>query len=199
MDWILDNLQIVALALWALAVWIKKVIDHRIARRQAREFPPEPEELPDGFDREVDQEEEEISLDDWVERPSPPPPPSLPPPRSPPPLPPVAHPGGARNGSPYAESPHAGAWSTLSRQAEETLPPPAPPRESRATTTGGAAATRLRLGAERDPSTEPSNPSVRRRSAALKRQLAQPREIRRALVIKEILDAPVSLRSAGRP
>lgn len=146
MKWLQDNLQIIVLVAWVLVIWIKKAIDQLAAQRRAQEARTKPDELPDGFEMEG-QEEDEISMDDWEEKPVPPPPPSLPPPPLPPASPLEARPGEAK----------------------------------------------------RDPLTEPAKAFVRHRSAALKRQLARRAETRRAIILKEILSRPVSLRSPGPP
>jgi len=188
MKWILDHLQFVILVVWAFAFWLKKVIDHRMAEREAREAAPQREDLPDGFDRDAELEEE-ISLEAWeVSSPPPPFPPSMPPP-----FPPAGHPGGMGSGAPQA-----GPWqaATVPRESEGTTLTPPPLRDTRATTTGGAAATRLRISIEdREQQGEPARPLVRSRSATLRHQLNQRAETRRAIILKEIVSRPVSLRA----
>jgi hypothetical protein len=62
-------------------------------------------------------------------------------------------------------------------------------RETKATTTGGAYATRTRLSAKMAPavSSGGTSPGIRAR-------LRNPAEVRRAFVMREILDPPLSLR-----
>jgi hypothetical protein len=61
-------------------------------------------------------------------------------------------------------------------------------RETRATTTGGASATRARISAS------PSAVPVAQVPTSIRSRLRVPREVRRAFVMREILDPPVTLR-----
>jgi hypothetical protein len=113
----------------------------------------------------------------------------------------------------------AGEYMEIEEPAAPYLPPPLPPlreagyeqaaareaatadrhrqklsahlrrlRETKATTTGGAAATRARVSAKSViPAATPAPSSLHRR-------LRDPAEIRRAVVMREILDPPVALR-----
>ncbi len=64
-------------------------------------------------------------------------------------------------------------------------------RETKATTSGGAAATRARVASSKSKS--PKKPMVSA-PMSLRTRLKNPAELRRALVMREILDAPVALR-----
>ncbi len=61
-------------------------------------------------------------------------------------------------------------------------------RETRATTTGGASATRARISASTSAVPVAQVPS------SIRSRLRVPREVRRAFVMREILDPPVTLR-----
>ena len=61
-------------------------------------------------------------------------------------------------------------------------------RETKATTTGGAAATRARLASKGVAKPATQFP------ASIRARLRDPAEVRRAFVMREILDAPVGLR-----
>jgi hypothetical protein len=61
-------------------------------------------------------------------------------------------------------------------------------RETKATTSGGAAATRARIAAKK------SATSTKLISPTLRSRLRDPKEMRRAIVMREILDPPVGLR-----
>ncbi len=61
-------------------------------------------------------------------------------------------------------------------------------RETRATTTGGASATRARISAKGTAELSAQTPT------SIRRRLRDPREVRRAFVMREILDPPVTLR-----
>ena len=61
-------------------------------------------------------------------------------------------------------------------------------RETKATTTGGAAATRARVAAKGVAKSSVQVPS------SVRARLRNPAEVRRAFVMREILDPPVGLR-----
>jgi hypothetical protein len=61
-------------------------------------------------------------------------------------------------------------------------------RETKATTTGGAAATRARLAAKG------TKASLEKGPLGIRARLRDPAEVRRAVVMREILDTPVGLR-----
>lgn len=61
-------------------------------------------------------------------------------------------------------------------------------RENKAATTGGASATRARVAAKGTVKSLPQTPLT------LRKRLRDPAEVRRAFVLKEILDPPVGLR-----
>jgi hypothetical protein len=61
-------------------------------------------------------------------------------------------------------------------------------RETKATTTGGAAATRARVAAKGVAKSAAQVP------ASIRARLRDPVEVRRAFVMREILDTPVGLR-----
>ncbi len=170
MDWIFDNFQIVALVALALASWFKTRMDAKAAEREeqrAREEMAERGEVEEYDFGPAEPWQEELMQ---PELPAPPPLFRM----SPPPVPAVVIDTGAE----------------LKRQMEmqERL---REVRENRAVTTGGAAATR-KLTASKQ--TGYASPGVRHglREIARKRS-----EIRRAIVLREILGPPLALRRAA--
>ena len=63
-------------------------------------------------------------------------------------------------------------------------------KETKAATTGNAAATRTRIAAASKPAPKPFQPG----KTGLRRALRSRKEIRRAIVMKEILGPPLGLR-----
>jgi hypothetical protein len=170
MDWIFDNFSILAIVGIAMASWLKARADAKEAERQEREAREE-----------MGETDEEIFGPDepWREVQPPPmqsqPPPLVVMPRTPPPLP---------NFESQAES-------ELKRQMQlqEKLKDL---RESRSVTTGGALATKTRNNAKNlatPTSTERISPPTKLRGV-----LRQRSEIRRAVILREVLGPPVGLR-----
>ena len=171
MDWIFDNFQIVALVALAMASWFKSRMDAKAAEREeqrAREEMAERGEL---------EEYEYGPGEPWQEvlmQPEPAPPPLVR--ASPPPVPVVV--AVAQNNT------------ELKRQMEleERL---RLLRETKVVTSGGAAATR-NLTASRQ--TGYAAPDARH---GLREVVRKRGEIRRAIVLREILGPPLALRHAA--
>jgi type IV secretory pathway VirB10-like protein len=166
MDWIFDNFQILAIVGIALASWLKARSDAKAAEREERRAREE-----------MSEPDEEIfgPGEPWNEpqqwAPPPMPPPLVVKPRTPPPLPAVAQ----------------EAETELKRQMQlqERL---RELRESKAVTSGGAAATRTRTATQQTGYTASAIPGglggfLRKRS-----------EIRRAVILREVLGPPLGLR-----
>lgn len=167
MDWIFDHFQILALIGLALASWLKHRMDQK---RAAQEEGRPPAEM-------TDDEDVFGPGEGW-----PPPLPQVPPPlvrQVPPPLA-REHPS-----QPLETRPHA---AILQQQLEiqERL---RQIRETKVTTTGGAAATRTRVSAAQSHA-KAAQPV----KAGVRGMLRSRREIRRAVVLREILGPPVGLR-----
>ena len=165
MNWIQENFQIVILVLLGLASAVKSMFD-AIARRKAEQEPG-------------DDSEPEVPLDEdkSYRKPAAP---GMPPPRAiatPPALRPTGYDVDAAEEAAAALK-HQQNLAARLRQI----------RETKATTTGGASATRTRLAAKKVPS--PLVPVA----LNLRQRLRNPAEIRRAVVLREILDPPVGLR-----
>jgi type IV secretory pathway VirB10-like protein len=173
MNWLLENFQIVALVGFAFASWLKHRYDAKMAEREEREARHAPPQDPD----------EDFGPEEPWANPYETAPPYLPPsiPQAPPPLP-VNDPGLRQAGE-------GEAAAVLKRQQEmqERL---RMVKESRATTSGGAAATRARLASAKAGAkpVDPENPP------SIRTSLRTPAALRRAIVMKEILGPPVSLR-----
>lgn len=170
MDWIFDNFQIVALVALALASWFKSRMDAKAAEREeqrAREEMAQRGEVEDD-DFGPDEPWREVMM-----------PPDFPPP---PPL--------FRASPPPVPTAVVDTSAELKRQMEmqDRL------REVRATrvvTTGGANATR-KLTASKQ--TGYAAPGVRHGLREIARNRS---EIRRAIVLREILDPPLALRQTS--
>ena len=165
MSWIQENFQVVILVLLGLASAVKSMFD-AIARRKAEQEPG-------------DDSEPEVPLDEdkSYRKPAVP---GMPPPRAiatPPALRPTGYDADAAEEAAAALK-HQQNLAARLRQI----------RETKATTTGGASATRTRLAAKKVPS--PLVPVA----LNLRQRLRNPAEIRRAVVLREILDPPVGLR-----
>ena len=180
MDWILDNFQIVALVGLALASWLKARMDAKAAEqeeRRAREEMADSEEMfgpPESWE-EADREMSPVPPIQGF-------PPPLPTQVSPPPLPNVAQ----------AAEAALREQEALQRQIDiqERLKQI---RESKAVTSGGAAATRARNEARQNrPTTAVAQTAAI--SPSVKQSLKQRSSIRRAIILREILGPPVSLR-----
>lgn len=167
MDWIFDHFQIVVLIAVVLASMAKRFLETKAAEREA------PREMPD--DNEVFE-----PRDDWQPVQGQPAP-SVPPPlvrQVPPPL----------RESPPQHSREYENEVILKRQndMQERI---RQIREAKATTTGGASATRARVAASQS-----NAKALQPAKANLRKALRNPKEIRRAIVMREILGPPLGLR-----
>ncbi|RPJ33680.1 MAG: hypothetical protein EHM17_09435 [Verrucomicrobiaceae bacterium] len=164
MDWIFDNFQIVALVALAMASWFKSRMDAKAAEREEQQAREEMAER-----GEVDQDfgPEEV----WREIMAKPEPPPL-----------------YRTVPPPVTAAVFEAEAELKRQAEiqERL---RQLRETKAVTTGGAAATRTRSATQQTGFHAPAAARGGLRGAVSSRS-----EIRRAVILREILGPPLALR-----
>jgi|GEM_PF-861233 len=179
MEWISEHFQLVVLVLGAFAYWLKAFIEQRVAEKQARAAPQQPQEpeAEDDFKPEGPMKYGEM-------------PPSLP-------VPPVllVPPAFPSERLPGYEEVAAREAATAARHREKLSAHLQRLRDTKATTTGGAAATRSRISAARNALTgEGAKVSDVTVTATLRSRLRDPAEIRRAMVLKEILGQPVSLR-----
>lgn len=164
MDWIFDHFQIVILIALGIGSVVKSLLESKARQKQESEEEYDPGEV--------------FAPDDEYR---PPAMPSVPPPITRQIVPPPQRKSG------YDEAVAIETAKALKHQRElaERL---RQIRETKATTTGGAAATRARIsakGAAKPPAQVP---------VSIRRSLRDPREVRRAFVMREILDPPVSLR-----
>lgn len=166
MDWIFDHFQIVALVALALASWFKTRMNAKAAEREERRAR---EEMPEGED--VFGPDEEWRM------------PEVPMPAVPPPLVRVSPP------------PMPMAAVEASREAEAVLKHQMDLQEhlrqlraAKAVTSGGAAATRSRAASQQIGYVQPLA------STSLRTTLRNRSEVRRAIVLREILGPPLSLR-----
>jgi len=166
MDWIFDNFQILAIVGIALASWLKARSDAKAAEREERRAREE-----------MGQPEEDVfgpgepwnEPQQWEMPPAPPP--LVVKPQTPPPIPAAA----------------LAAEAELKRQMQlqERL---RELRETRAVTTGGAAATRTRTATRQTGQTAAVVPT------SLRGVLRNRSEIRRAVILREVLGPPLGLR-----
>jgi hypothetical protein len=167
MDWIFDNFQIVVLIGIAFASWLKHRFDTKMAEREAQE---------------TNQDEDFEPADGWE------PQQYQPQPSVPPPLVRQATPPPLIREAPAQHSREYEADLILKRQndMQERI---RQIKESKANTTGGAAATRARVAASQSK-VQP----IQAEKTGLRRTIRNPREIRKAVVMREILGPPVGLR-----
>ena len=168
MDWIFDNFQIVALVGIAFASWLKHRLDTKMAEREEQ--------------RTNEDEEDYDPADDWEARQNQPSP-SVPPPLVWPTPPPLTREAPARQVARESE-----ADLILKRQhdMQERI---RQIKESKANISGGAAATKAQVAATRGK-TQPNQTA----KSGLRQSLRNPREIRKAVIMREILGPPVGLR-----
>jgi hypothetical protein len=167
MDWIFDNFQIVVLIAVVIGSLAKRFLEAKAAEKQARD------EMPD--------EDDVFEPGEWM-LPQAPPQPSVPPPlvrQSPPPL--VFQ-------SPPQHSREFEAEVILKRQKDmqERI---RQIKESKTTTSGGAAATSARVAASQS-----NAKALQPGKVGIRQALRNPKEIRRAVIMREILGPPVGLR-----
>ena len=177
MEWIFDNFQIVLLVGLALVSLIKRAADQKMAEREERDAPRDSTDDEDWRDPEPQ----------W----HPPAAPSVPPPLTrqvvPPPLTRQVPPPIQQAASPpplVAREAESAAVFQRQLEIQQRLKDI---KQAKAITRGGAAATRSRLAeAGKARSTLQARPSI---SAALRNRS----ELRRAVILREILGPPVGL------
>jgi len=166
MDWLLDHFQFVLIIGFALASWLKSRADAKRAEEEERQAQEEGVGNDDGYEPE----------EDW----------QLPPamPTAPPPLihevasPPL-----------YMDTTEADAILKRQQEIQERLQAIKATKATKATTSGGAAETRARIAAVGRPKAMPSLGQ-----SSLRSSLRDPKQTRRAIVLREILGPPVGLR-----
>jgi hypothetical protein len=182
-DWIFDHPQILLLIILGVGSMLKSTIEGRAKKAAERDFTEERETRPP-----IDQDTSYRKVM-----------PSVPPPVQqsdrPPPLPGTHHtpsPKKRRKVKPASIAPasfsaaeEAAGILKHQRDLAERL---RQIRDTKATTTGGAAATRARVASKGTKSPQTLGP------VSLRKRLANPAEVRRAFVLKELLDRPVGLR-----
>lgn len=164
MDWIFDHFQIVVLILLAIGSAVKNLLG-----KGAKEF-------------EEPYEPEEVSVPDGSYRKSRPP-------ALPGPLPPLARatvPPSMQMVGYDAEV--ANETAKALKHQQDLAARLSQIRETKATTSGGASATRARVAAKGKAKPLPQSP------LSLRNRLRDPAEVRRAIIMREILDSPVGLR-----
>jgi hypothetical protein len=169
MDWIFDHLQIVVLVVIGIVSVFKSVLEGKVKRNTEQEESQSSEEY---FEP-----EEEIYQPQRQARPS-----------GPPPLPW----GGGAVPPPLREAGYEAAVANEAAKAlkhqQDLAQHLQQIRETKATTTGGAAATRARIANKGTKKTSSQVP------LSLRARLKTPSELKRAFVMREILDPPVGLR-----
>ena len=173
MDWIFDHFQIVVLIAFAFASWLKHRFDAKAAEREEEQS-----------QRELETGETFGPEEYWETEPEAQAPPSVPPPlmrQVPPPL--VREPSPASN---HLRQDEADAIIKRQQDLRDRLKLI---KETKAKTTGGAAATRSRVAASQTN----AKPLLAAKSG-LRSALRDRKQIRSAIVLKEILDPPISLR-----
>jgi hypothetical protein len=166
MDWIFDNFQILALVGLALASWLKSRADAKAAEREEREARRQLEEPEDVFG----------PAEEWSEVP--------PAPMVPPPLVKVNPPPG--KAVTYETASETEAELKHQMDLQERL---RQIRETKAVTTGGAAVTRAR-----SVSRQTSQKSTSTAPVSLRGALHNRGQLRRAILLREILGPPLALR-----
>lgn len=166
MDWIFDHFQIVVLIAVVIGSLVKRFLEAKAAEKEARERMDEGDIFDPGEDWEPQQPEQR---------------PFVPPPlvrTTPPPL--VLE-------TPHPHSREHEADVILKRQQDmqERI---RLIKESKANTTGGAAATNARVSAAQSRAKP-----IKAAKASLRGDLRNPKELRRAIVMREILGPPVGL------
>ncbi|HEX7261777.1 MAG TPA: hypothetical protein VF258_08180 [Luteolibacter sp.] len=164
MDWIFDHFQIVVLILLAIGSAVKSLLG-----KNAKEF-------------EEPYEPGEVSAPDQSYRKSSPQ--ALP--TGPPPLARASIPPSTQQAGYDAEV--ANETAKALKHQQDLAARLRQIRETKATTSGGASATRARVAAK--GKTKPFAQSP----LSLRNRLRDPAEVRRAIVMREILDSPVGLR-----
>jgi hypothetical protein len=176
MDWILDHYEIIALAVLGLASWVKRRMDVAGAEREERQAKQDMSDGEDVFD----------PATGWPQAV-----PSVPPPlvrQGPPPL---MSQSPSHTVADYNNAAILKQQQDIQERLRRIRETKAAPTggTAKATTTGGAAATRSRVSASQSHAK-----SVTPAKAGLRGSLRQRQEIRRAIVLREILGPPVGLR-----
>jgi hypothetical protein len=167
MDWIFDNFQILALVGIAFASWLKHRFDTKMAEREEQ--------------RTLDDEDYDPA-DDWETRQNPPAP-SVPPPLVWPTPPPLTREVPAQ---PYSRESEADLILKRQHDMQERI---RQIKESKANISGGAAATKAQVAAARGKTQPPQTAK-----SGLRQSIRNPREIRKAVIMREILGPPLGLR-----
>jgi hypothetical protein len=164
-EWIFDHLQLVLIAVFVLASAVKTVFDKKT--------------------EEADPDEKYQPKDVFT----------VPIPRRATVPPPLKTPAAIPNQRPAPQAREAGYEAAAANEAAQALKHQQDLaerlrqiRETKATTSGGASATRARIAAQK--SKEPAAPVA----ATIRSRLRNPGELRRAYIMREILDPPVALR-----
>jgi hypothetical protein len=173
MDWIFDHLNVVIVLGFVIASLAKHLLDAKTAERET------PDEMSD--------EEEVFGPDQGWPQAKPAVPPPLvrhAPPPPPPPLPPspIVRAGPPQHSREYENDVILKRQQDMQDRIRQI-------KESKANTTGGASATRARVAASQS-----NAKTVQPAKASLGASLRNPREIRRAVVMREILGPPLGLR-----
>ena len=165
MTWLLDHIQIVAIVVLAFASWLKHRAD---AKKAEAEEPRTREEM---------SESEDIFGPDkgW----------QLPQEQQ---LPPVPPPRFRQTPPPLSQFDTSEAEAQLKRQ-QDIQDRIRKIKETKATTTGGASATRVRVAAS-----QAHAQPLALGETSLKSSLKDPKQTRRAIILREILGSPVGLR-----
>ena len=172
MEWLFDHIQFVLFGLIGIGALVKNLLESRA--KQQREYPD-----PAGQEGEVFGETP-LGEDKSYRKPTASVPPALPRTNVPP----------SRRESGY-DAAVANETAKALKHQQDLAERLRQIRETKATTSGGAAATRARVAfksPKKDARTSPLQ------SISLRKRLRDPAEIRRAFVMREILDPPVGLR-----
>ncbi len=178
MDWLLKNLQIVAIAVFVVGTLFKKFMEAKAeadeARRQSRE-----ETIDSGEDAEWGEPRPTPETEPW----SPPPPPL--PPRTPSPPPLVVRMDPRPTIPPSETEPYAGVSEELLKRQLRMQDDLERAREAKRAAAASAVA-------KSSSPREPSAPSSPRRP--LRSMLAERSSLRQAVLLREVLGPPVGLR-----
>ncbi|MGL4398976.1 MAG: hypothetical protein ACRCXD_03830 [Luteolibacter sp.] len=164
MDWIFENFQIFILIALGVGSVIKSLLESK-ARKKEQESEQDPGEV-----FAPDEDDREPTM------------PSVPPPFKRQAVPPLL-----RQRGDYEEV--AAETAKALKHQNDLAERLRQIRETKATTTGGAQATRARISARGTNAASPAGTPL-----GIRARLRSPAEVRRAVVMREILDPPLSLR-----
>lgn len=172
MEWIFDHFQLVALVVFVIGSILKSLWDARVRQKSEYGGPAESDgevirEIPLGEDKSY----------------------RKPTASTPPPLPQATVPRASRN--PGYDAAVADEAAKALKHQQDLAERLRAIRETKATTSGGAAATRARVASKKS---KKDARSVEMQPVSLSKRLRDPAEVRRAFVMREILDPPVGLR-----